>query len=124
MITRTARSEGPRRARSRPSGSFRGRGVLTDGTRRTGRSTVTRGSADCAPCQSFPATGPKGSHLNPDAPRAIERWNGHAWEPYAFAANLGEARRTLYPEANSAPTPTPGPVRQPLAPGAGRHRKP
>ncbi|MEU2916310.1 DUF6087 family protein [Streptomyces massasporeus] len=23
--------------------------------------------------------GPRASHLNPDAPRAIERWNGHRW---------------------------------------------
>ncbi|MBT2506163.1 hypothetical protein J7I98_09680 [Streptomyces sp. ISL-98] len=68
--------------------------------------------------------GPKGWHLNPDAPRAIERWNGHAWEPYAFTTNLAEAKRILHPEAGSAPTPAAGPARQPLAPGTGRHRKP
>ncbi|MEU2431067.1 DUF6087 family protein [Streptomyces sp. NPDC007861] len=42
--------------------------------------------------------GPKGSHLNQEAPRAIERWNGHTWEPYAFAANLAEAQRIVYPD--------------------------
>ncbi|MFD9477979.1 DUF6087 family protein [Streptomyces nojiriensis] len=67
--------------------------------------------------------GPKGAHLNPDAPRAIERWNGHAWEPHGFASNLAEAKRIQYPEAN-LPAPTAGPGRQPLAPGKGRHRKP
>ncbi|WP_236240305.1 DUF6087 family protein [Streptomyces sp. CC228A] len=68
--------------------------------------------------------GPRASHLNPDAPRAIERWNGHVWEPYALAADLADAKRILYPEAHTPPTPAPGPARLPLAPGTGRHRKP
>ncbi|WP_236245252.1 DUF6087 family protein [Streptomyces sp. CC210A] len=68
--------------------------------------------------------GPRASHLHPDAPRAIERWNGHAWEPYAFAADLAAAKRILYPGASTPPTPAPGPARLPLAPGTGRHRKP
>ncbi|MER0447935.1 DUF6087 family protein [Streptomyces sp. Edi4] len=72
----------------------------------------------------FPGAGPRGSHLNPGAPRVIERWNGHAWEPCAFAANLAEAKRILYPEADAPPTPAPGSEKQPLAPGRGRHRKP
>ncbi|MFE2932558.1 DUF6087 family protein [Streptomyces sp. NPDC059278] len=38
---------------------------------------------------------PRASHPNPDAPRAIQRWNGHLWEPHGSAANLAEARRTL-----------------------------
>ncbi|WP_138896534.1 DUF6087 family protein [Streptomyces chryseus] len=68
--------------------------------------------------------GPKGAHLNPDAPRAIERWNGHAWEPYAFAANLAEAKRILYPEANKPPARAPGPAPKPLGSGTGKHRRP
>ncbi|WP_412076931.1 DUF6087 family protein [Streptomyces xanthophaeus] len=68
--------------------------------------------------------GPKGAHLNPDAPRAIERWSGHAWEPHGFASNLPEAKRILHPEANKPSAPALGPGRQPLAPGKGRHRKP
>jgi hypothetical protein len=66
--------------------------------------------------------GPSGSHLNPDAPRAIERWNGHAWEPYGFARSLAEAQRILYPEARVAEAP--GLAGNPLGPGRGRHRKP
>ncbi|MFE1315031.1 DUF6087 family protein [Streptomyces sp. NPDC058755] len=66
--------------------------------------------------------GPRASHLNPEAPRAIERWNGHMWEPYGFAANLAEAKAVLYPEA-SEPPPA-GPVPKPLGSGTGRHRKP
>jgi hypothetical protein len=67
--------------------------------------------------------GPRASHLNPDAPRAIQRWNGHAWEPHGFAANLAEARRILFPrsEVPAAPEASPSPK---LGPGTGRHRKP
>ncbi|MFK0253215.1 DUF6087 family protein [Streptomyces sp. NPDC090445] len=71
-----------------------------------------------------PGDGPKGAHLNPDAPRVIERWNGHAWEPHACAAGLADAQRILYPEAGNTPASPPGEGRQPLAPGTGRHRKP
>ncbi|MGA5415851.1 DUF6087 family protein [Streptomyces pseudogriseolus] len=66
--------------------------------------------------------GPRASHLNPDAPRAIQRWNGHLWEPHGFAANLAEARRIVFPDteaAASTPEATPR-----LGPGPGRHRKP
>ncbi|MFM9445328.1 DUF6087 family protein [Streptomyces acidiscabies] len=68
--------------------------------------------------------GPRATHVNPDEPRAIERWNGHAWEPYGYAADLAEAKRVLYPEAGDSSHPASGPVHQPLAPGRGRHRKP
>ncbi|MEV5136209.1 DUF6087 family protein [Streptomyces syringium] len=67
---------------------------------------------------------PKGSHVQPDAPRAIERWNGHDWEPYAFVASLVEAKRMLFPEANTPAAPSTNRASQPLAPGKGRHRKP
>ncbi|MBZ6475427.1 DUF6087 family protein [Streptomyces griseocarneus] len=65
--------------------------------------------------------GPKGSHVNPEAPRAIERWNGHAWEPYAFASTLAEAKRILYPQGSEPSASGPAPK---LGPGTGRHRKP
>ncbi|BAU82823.1 hypothetical protein SLA_1885 [Streptomyces laurentii] len=65
--------------------------------------------------------GPRASHLNPDAPRAIQRWNGHLWEPHGFAANLVEARRVLFPHTEAAATAEASPK---LGPGTGRHRKP
>ncbi|MEU7277505.1 DUF6087 family protein [Streptomyces sp. NPDC045431] len=65
--------------------------------------------------------GPRGSHLNPDAPRAIQRWNGHMWEPHGFATDLAEAKRVLFPDAETAPVEAPTPK---LGPGTGRHRKP
>ncbi|MFH8218745.1 DUF6087 family protein [Streptomyces sp. NPDC018057] len=63
----------------------------------------------------------------PEAPRAIQRWNGHLWEPHGFAANLAEARLILFPrteaeaEAGAAPAPAATPR---LGPGTGGHRKP
>jgi hypothetical protein len=56
---------------------------------------------------------PRGSHLHPEAPRGIERWNGYVWEPYALAANLAEAQRVLYPETAGTDPPADRP------PGAG-----
>jgi hypothetical protein len=66
--------------------------------------------------------GPQGSHL-PDAPCAIQRWKGYAWEPHGFAANLVEAQRILYPLAEE-PEAIPAAQPQPLRAGRGRHRKP
>ncbi|MEW2066181.1 DUF6087 family protein [Streptomyces sp. NPDC007346] len=66
--------------------------------------------------------GPKASHLNPDAPRAIQRWNGYTWEPYGTAANLAEAQRLLHPRAEEQPTMA-APQPPPLRAGRGRHRK-
>ncbi|MER7852224.1 DUF6087 family protein [Streptomyces bacillaris] len=34
--------------------------------------------------------GPKASRLNPDCPRAIQRWNDYTWEPHSTAASLAE----------------------------------
>ncbi|MFD5017239.1 DUF6087 family protein [Streptomyces chartreusis] len=66
--------------------------------------------------------GPKGSHLNPDAPRVIQRWNGCAWEPHGYAANLAEAQQLLHPRDEEPPT-VPVLQPQPLQAGRGRHRK-
>ncbi|MGP9021176.1 DUF6087 family protein [Streptomyces sp. BR1] len=66
--------------------------------------------------------GPKGSHLSPDAPRAIERWNGHTWEPHGLVSSLAEAKAVLYPEPGEPPAP--GAVPKPLDSGRGKHRKP
>ncbi|MGG2462799.1 DUF6087 family protein [Streptomyces sp. RGM 3693] len=73
----------------------------------------------------FFGDGPKGSHLNPGAPRVIERWNGSGWEVFTVAANLNEARKLLRPADAESPAQEPAqPARPPLAPGRGKHRKP
>ncbi|GAA2505412.1 MULTISPECIES: DUF6087 family protein [Streptomyces] len=64
---------------------------------------------------------PKGSLLNTDAPRVIQRWNGHVWEPHACAANLAEAQRFLRPRLEE---PLTAPASQLLRTGRGRYRKP
>ncbi|MBW1597023.1 DUF6087 family protein [Streptomyces sp. JJ38] len=68
--------------------------------------------------------GPRGTHVDPEAPRVIERWNGYAWEPHLFAASLAEAKAVLYPQPEEPPSGQPGPESGPLRPGRGRHRKP
>ncbi|MFJ5779760.1 DUF6087 family protein [Streptomyces sp. NPDC093094] len=81
------------------------------------------GRLRAVPLASRASAGPQGAHLHPDAPRAIQRWNGHTWEPHGFAANYAEAQRILHPrpeEPEAAPAAQP----QPLQAGRGRHRKP
>ncbi|WP_310722601.1 DUF6087 family protein [Streptomyces sp. N2A] len=65
--------------------------------------------------------GPRGAHLNPDAPRVIQRWNGYSWEPHGCASNLAEAKRILYPEVIESPAPGSAPK---LGAGTGKHRRP
>ncbi|MGW3438430.1 DUF6087 family protein [Streptomyces bacillaris] len=66
--------------------------------------------------------GPKASRLNPDSPRAIQRWNGYTWEPHGTAASLAEAQRLPHPR-DERPSAAPAPEPQPLRAGRGRHRK-
>ncbi|WP_442819106.1 DUF6087 family protein [Streptomyces sp. NBC_01235] len=59
--------------------------------------------------------GPRGSLLNPDEPRAVERWNGHKWEPYGVAANLAgqrpsSTRRSSSPRPRGRSHPDPAPA--------------
>ncbi|MGW4028691.1 DUF6087 family protein [Streptomyces sp. NPDC004838] len=99
---------------------------------------VKRRDARIGRLRAVPIVGrgePRGAHLRPDAPRAVERWNGHAWELHTIARNLAEARRLLHPEPH-CPETAPETVR-PTAegevdpadggtdpgPGTGRHRK-
>lgn len=71
-------------------------------------------------------SGAQGSHVNPDVPRLISRWNGYEWEPVTVAANLAETKRILHPETAgvdpmAGQTAAPG---KPLGSGKGKHRKP
>ncbi|MER6530047.1 DUF6087 family protein [Streptomyces sp. NPDC001508] len=92
---------------------------FVENRRRAERRRAKAGRLRAVPLVS--AEGPRGSHLNPHAPRAIQRWNGHSWEPHGFASNLAEAQRILYPEASEPPAAGPTPR---LDAGTGRHRKP
>ena len=52
------------------------------------------------------------------------RWNGYAWEPHGFVANLAEAKRILYPQSSEPSASVQVPAGKPLGAGTGRHRKP
>ncbi|MET8288365.1 DUF6087 family protein [Streptomyces sp. NPDC005132] len=71
-----------------------------------------------------PQGGPKGAHVNPDAPRAIEQWNGHSWEISSYAPNLREAQRLLHPQPIQEPKAPKDHAPQVLGSGTGKHRKP
>ncbi|MEV7755971.1 DUF6087 family protein [Streptomyces griseofuscus] len=38
----------------------------------------------------------RGSHVDPDEPRLISRWDGYAWEPVSVARNWESARFCLF----------------------------
>ncbi|MFE0772228.1 MULTISPECIES: DUF6087 family protein [Streptomyces] len=65
----------------------------------------------------------RGAHVDPRAPRAIQRWTGTQWEPVGVVDDLAAAQALLFP---------PQPVEEPrvewdrpaLGEGRGRHRKP
>lgn len=63
----------------------------------------------------------QGTHVDPDAPRVIEEWDGSQWVAIGVVPNLAAAKAVLYP-----PQPEPeGPAEwdRPMAPGRGRHRR-
>ncbi|MGW3248109.1 DUF6087 family protein [Streptomyces sp. NPDC001070] len=39
---------------------------------------------------------PRGSHVDPDAPRLVSRWDGYAWQPVSVVPDLAETRALLY----------------------------
>ncbi|MGW7417631.1 DUF6087 family protein [Streptomyces sp. NPDC054863] len=62
----------------------------------------------------------RGSHVQPDAPRLVEEWNGTEWVNLRVVDNLAAAQALLYPPpAKEKPAEWDRP-----APGKGRHRKP
>ena len=53
----------------------------------------------------------RGAHIDPDAPRLIIEWDGHAWEPVTVVDDYAAACRILNPapEPPHAPERPPGP---------------
>ncbi|MET8683724.1 DUF6087 family protein [Streptomyces sp. NPDC004732] len=64
----------------------------------------------------------RGQHLEPDAPRVIQEWNGTEWETVAVVSNLAEAKSVLYPPQPAQERPAEW-DRPALGPGRGRHRR-
>ncbi|MGW0764132.1 DUF6087 family protein [Streptomyces sp. NPDC002676] len=67
----------------------------------------------------------RAAHLNPDAPRLIVEWDGCQWAPVTTVDDYAAAQRMLHGIGDEAARIRPVPGRgRPMAPGAGRHRKP
>ncbi|MEU1674821.1 DUF6087 family protein [Streptomyces roseifaciens] len=70
------------------------------------------------------ADGPRGSHVNPGAPRLLLEWDGYAWATVGVADNADEARQFLRSDPPPAPPEKAAGGRRPwLGQGKGRHRK-
>ncbi|MFZ3493109.1 DUF6087 family protein [Streptomyces sp. 5.8] len=65
----------------------------------------------------------RGGHVQPEAPRAIERWDGYAWEPVTIARDYAATRRLIDPTAPADAVVVPGYSPLPLRAGRGRHRR-
>ncbi|WP_433544811.1 DUF6087 family protein [Streptomyces sp. CA-294286] len=63
----------------------------------------------------------RATHVHPDKPRAIEQWNGHAWELLTVVPNLAAAKQVMYPESAKTSNES---ASAPLKVSTGRHRKP
>jgi Family of unknown function (DUF6087) len=71
------------------------------------------------------APGPhRGSHVHPDAPRLISRWDGYAWQPLAVVDDLAQAKAFVHPPEPPADPQTPPPHAPGTGTGTGRHRGP
>lgn len=88
--------------------------------RREERRHATKGKRRAAPLTEGPH---RGQHVDPDAPRVIQEWNGTEWETVALVSNLAEAKSVLYPPQPAEQKPTEW-DRPALGKGRGRHRKP
>jgi len=72
------------------------------------------------------AEGAHASHIAPDAPRALEEWDGHTWATVGVVPNADAAREFLghTPALALESDPDIQPSHPGLGPGRGRHRKP
>lgn len=63
----------------------------------------------------------RGSHVDPQAPRIVQEWDGHSWQPVSVADDYSAACRVV--SALDAAVAVPVPGFNPLGPRTGRHRK-
>ncbi|WP_329563021.1 DUF6087 family protein [Kitasatospora sp. NBC_01266] len=72
----------------------------------------------------------RGAHVDPAAPRVVEEWDGVQWVVVGAAEGYAAAQRALHGIAGDGvmrgmmPRPESTVLRDPTAPGRGRHRKP
>lgn len=65
----------------------------------------------------------RGGHVQPEAPRAVVRWDGFAWEPVTIVPDYAAVRRLIDPTAPAEVVAVPGFSPAPLRAGRGRHRR-
>ncbi|MFF4285637.1 DUF6087 family protein [Streptomyces sp. NPDC001633] len=88
--------------------------------RREERRDASKGKLRAVPLTEGPHGG---AHVEPDAPRAIQRWTGTEWETVGVVDDLAAAKELLFPP----PPVEENPVewnRPAMGEGRGRHRKP
>ncbi|MBC3841686.1 hypothetical protein GXW82_19955 [Streptacidiphilus sp. 4-A2] len=61
----------------------------------------------------------RGSHVDPDAPRLISRWDGFAWEPVGVAGDWAQATALPHPDETGEEAEARRPERVDPAPGTG-----
>ncbi|MEU8586681.1 DUF6087 family protein [Streptomyces sp. NPDC048664] len=65
----------------------------------------------------------RAAHIEPDAPRVIQEWNGNEWETIGVVENLDAAKALLYPPQPATEKPAEWDRPTALGPGRGRHRR-
>ncbi|MCZ4102901.1 DUF6087 family protein [Streptomyces sp. H39-C1] len=88
--------------------------------RREERRDASKGKLRAVPLASGPN---RGAHVEPDAPRVIQQWNGTEWETVGVVDNLAAAKALLHPPQPVEVKPTQWDPPS-YGKGPGRHRRP
>lgn len=88
--------------------------------RREERRDASKGKRRAIPLAEGPL---RGQHVQPDAPRVIQEWNGTEWESIGLVHDLDAAKAVLHPPQPTEPKPTEW-DRSALGKGRGRHKRP
>ncbi|MET8682345.1 DUF6087 family protein [Streptomyces sp. NPDC004647] len=87
--------------------------------RREERRAQTKGKLRAVPLTSGPH---RGAHVEPDAPRVIQEWDGAHWVTVGVVDDLNAAKALLYPPQPVEERPATW-DRPALGKGRGRHRR-
>ena len=88
--------------------------------RREERRDASKGKRRALPLTEGPH---RGQHVEPDAPRVIQEWNGTEWDTIGLVSDLAAAKTVLYPPQPAEQKPAEW-DRPALGKGRGRHKEP
>ncbi|MFJ9416664.1 DUF6087 family protein [Streptomyces sp. NPDC101227] len=88
--------------------------------RREERRALSKGKLRAVPLTEGPH---RGAHVEPEAPRVIQEWDGTQWVTVGLVGDLAAAKALLHPPQPVEEKPAEW-DRPPLSKGRGRHRKP